>query len=92
MAALEAMATGTPVVLSEGCHLPEIDGIAGVVVPGEPEDTAGALGGLLEDGARRRRLGEGAQAFADDFRREVVMPRMLEMLEGLAGARLSSPA
>jgi glycosyltransferase involved in cell wall biosynthesis len=92
MAALEAMATGTPVVLSEGCHLPEIDGVAGVVVPGEPEDTAAALAALLEDADRRRRLGEGAQAFADDFRREVVMPRMLELLERVAGARLSAPA
>lgn len=88
MAALEAMATGTPVVLSEGCHLPEIDGAAGLVVPGEPDDTAAALLALLTDDARRRALGEGARAFARDFRREVVMPRMLTLLDELAGGRV----
>jgi glycosyltransferase involved in cell wall biosynthesis len=92
MAALEAMATGTPVVLSEGCHLPEIDGIGGVVVRGEPEDTAAALLGLLGDDARRSELGKGAQGFANDFRREVVMPRMLARLEELARTRRAAPA
>ena len=92
MAALEAMATGTPVVLSDGCHLPEIDGVAGIVVPGEPADTAAALLALLTDDARRRALGAGAQAFAHDFRREVVMPRMLALLEELAGARIGAQA
>ena len=88
MAALEAMATGTPVVLSEGCHLPEIDGAAGLVVAGEPDDTAAALLALLTDDARRRALGQGARAFAHDFRREVVMPRMLTLLDELAGGRV----
>ncbi len=87
MAALEAMATGTPVVLSEGCHLPEVDGIAGAVVPGQPADTAAALLALLRDDARRAALGDGARRFARDFRREVVMPRMLAMLEELAPVR-----
>jgi glycosyltransferase involved in cell wall biosynthesis len=87
MAALEAMATGTPVVLSEGCHLPEIDGVAGAVVPGQPADTAAALLALLGDSERRTALAEGARRFAHDFRREVVMPRMLEKLEGLAAVR-----
>jgi glycosyltransferase involved in cell wall biosynthesis len=90
MAALEAMATGTPVVLSDGCHLPEIDGRAGLVVAGEPDDTAAALLSLLEDESRRRALGEGARAFAHEFRRDVVMPRMLAFLEEMAGVR--SPA
>jgi glycosyltransferase involved in cell wall biosynthesis len=87
MAALEAMATGTPVVLSDGCHLPEIDGVGGLVVRGEPSDTAAALLALLTDEPRRRELGQGAQAFAHDFRREVVMPRMLAFLEEMAGVR-----
>lgn len=92
MAALEAMATGTPVVLSEGCHLPEIDGIAGVVVRGEPGDTAAALLGLLADDARRRALGDGARAFANEFRREVVMPQMLARLEAMGAPRRGAPA
>src|SRR4051794_2718178 len=87
MAALEAMAAGTPVVLSHGCHLPEVDGVAGVVVGDDVDEVAGALAGLLEDEERRRALGEGAQAFAHEFRREVVMPRMLAFLEQMAGVR-----
>ncbi len=84
MAALEAMAAGTPVVLSEGCHLPEVHDRAGLVVPGGPEDTAEAIVTLLGDEQRRLALGDGARAFAEEFRREVVMPRMLEYLESIA--------
>ncbi|HSP18323.1 MAG TPA: glycosyltransferase, partial [Myxococcaceae bacterium] len=49
MAALEAMACGTPVLLSRGCHLDEVDGVAGVVVPGQAQEAARALVGLLRD-------------------------------------------
>ena len=84
MAALEAMACGTPVLLSQGCHLDEIDGLAGAVVDGSPEATARALVQLLGDAERRTRLGDGAAEFSGRYRRERVMPRMIEMLEGLA--------
>jgi glycosyltransferase involved in cell wall biosynthesis len=84
MAALEAMATGTAVVLSEGCHLPEVDGTAGLVVPGGAADAAEALTTLLLDDDRRARHAAAARAFAEDFRREVVMPRMLEFLGSIA--------
>jgi glycosyltransferase involved in cell wall biosynthesis len=86
MAALEAMACGTPVVLSEGCHMPEVDQHAGLVVPGDADGAAAALLMILGDDARRRELGDGARAFAHDFRREVVMPQMLELLERLSRA------
>jgi glycosyltransferase involved in cell wall biosynthesis len=89
MAALEAMSCGTPVVLSEGCHMPEVHERAGLVVPGEPADAAAALLALLGDDARRQRLGDGARGFAHEFRREVVMPRMLELLEGLSRAQMT---
>lgn len=84
IAALEAMACGTPVVLSEGCHLPEVDDVAGIVVPGSAEEVAGALVALLGDDARRARLSTGAIAFAAEFRRELVMPRMIGAFERLA--------
>lgn len=84
MAALEAMACGTPVVLSAGCHLPEVHERAGIVVPGSAEEAAAALVELFEDSERRERLGAGALALAHEFRREVVMPRMVGVLEGLA--------
>ena len=67
-AALEAVASGRPVVAGDVGGLPEI------VVPGEtgflvdPEDPAAlaaALEGILDDPARARRLGEAARARAE---------------------------
>jgi glycosyltransferase involved in cell wall biosynthesis len=80
MAALEAMACGTPVVLSAGCHMPEVDGRAGIVVDGRAEEVAAAIAVLLSDSARRLRLGDGARAFAHEFRHDVVMPRVAAAL------------
>jgi glycosyltransferase involved in cell wall biosynthesis len=87
IAALEAMACGTPVVLSAGCHLPEVHDRGGLVVPGSAEEAATALVELLGDDARRARLGAGARTFAAEFRRELVMPRMLAAFEALAEGR-----
>lgn len=84
MAALEAMACGTPVVLSAGCHLAEVHGRGGIVVPGGAQDAAAAIVELLRDHARRATLASGARAFARDFRRDVVMPRMIAALDALA--------
>jgi glycosyltransferase involved in cell wall biosynthesis len=86
MAALEAMACATPVVLSEGCHLSEVHDRGGIVVPGGAQDAADAIVELLGDPARRARLAAGAAVFAHDFRREVVMPQMIAMLEAVAAA------
>jgi glycosyltransferase involved in cell wall biosynthesis len=72
VAAIEAMACGTPVVLSEGCNLPEAHDRAGVVVSGEPAPTAAAIVALLGDGPRRARLAAGALEFADCFRADRV--------------------
>lgn len=82
-AALEAMACGTPVILSRGCHLDEVDGRAGVVVSGEASETAQAIVELLGDEPRRVRLGKGAEAFAAEFHRDRVMPRMIALFEQL---------
>ena len=85
MAALEAMACAVPVVLSEGCHLNEVHDRAGLVVSGTPEDTARAIVELMRDPDRRARMSEAARAFAHDYRREVVMPRMVAEMERIAG-------
>lgn len=87
MSALEAMACGTPVVLSHGCHLDEVDGKAGIAVPGRAEDAAGAIARLLSDDAMRLRLGTGAREFAHRFRREIVMPQMIATLEQISARR-----
>jgi glycosyltransferase involved in cell wall biosynthesis len=63
--ALEAMAAGLPVVVSDQAALPEVVGGAGLVVPAEdPEAWATALGRLLEpeEGARWSIAGSGRVA------------------------------
>lgn len=62
MAALEAMASGIPVILSPGCNLPEADEAdAGLIVEPEVEPLAAALWLMLTDHHRRREMGSHAQ-------------------------------
>jgi alpha-1,6-mannosyltransferase len=55
LAALEALASGTPVVVDAASALPEVIGSAGFAVPGEPESFAGAVEALLEVSRERAR-------------------------------------
>jgi glycosyltransferase involved in cell wall biosynthesis len=84
VAALEAMACGTPVIVSPGCHLPEVDGHAGRVVARDPVAVAGAIEAVLADAGGRETMGANARAFAGRFRREVAMPQMIERFSSLA--------
>lgn len=84
MAALEAMAMGTPVVLSEACHFQEVDGRGGIVVAGDAAGAAAALERMFADDDLRAALGQGARELAAEYRREVVMPEMVRTLERLA--------
>jgi glycosyltransferase involved in cell wall biosynthesis len=55
--AVEHMASGTPLVASRAGALPEVTGDAALLVtPGDPEELAAALRGLLDDDAERARL------------------------------------
>jgi glycosyltransferase involved in cell wall biosynthesis len=57
MPAIEAMACGTPVVVSERGALPEVVGECGVYVnPDDPASIADGIGRLLEDSALREQL------------------------------------
>jgi glycosyltransferase involved in cell wall biosynthesis len=57
--ALEAMACGTPVVVSDRPSLPEIVGEAGLLVdPDDPDSIAQALARVLTDGALRTQMRE----------------------------------
>ena len=87
MAALETLACGTPMVLSEGCHMPDADDVAAIVCDGSPRAAADAIARIAGDPALRARLSAGAAGFARGYRREVVMPQMIDALERLAGGR-----
>ncbi len=90
IAPLEALACGTPVVLSPGCELPEVDGVAGIVCDGTAAGAADALLELLRDPERARRLGEAGQTFAAAYRRETVVPELVALLERVAASSSSA--
>jgi alpha-1,6-mannosyltransferase len=62
LAALEALASGTPVVVNEASALPEVIGEAGIAAPGEPAAFAGAVRELLARPEAARRTAARARA------------------------------
>jgi glycosyltransferase involved in cell wall biosynthesis len=62
---VEAMACGTPLVVSRAGAIPEVVGedgaCADLVAPGDAEELAQALGALLDDPGRRHRMGEAGR-------------------------------
>lgn len=76
MVALEAMALGKPVVASRVGGLPEAveDGVTGLLVePGDPSALAAAIGALLDDPDRARKMGEAGRARVE---RDFTLERM----------------
>ena len=65
---VEAMACGTPLVVSRAGAIPEVVGpdgeCADLVTPGDVEGLAHALGALLDDPARRARMGAAGRVRA----------------------------
>ena len=86
LAALEALASGTPVVVSRSSALAEIvrpRGVVkacGAVVADDPAAFAGAVGGLLAVEEAKRRA--AARARAEDFTWPVAVEGMLAALDG----------
>jgi glycosyltransferase involved in cell wall biosynthesis len=64
---LEAMACGAPVLTTNRLSLPEVGGDAVAYTEPDPASIAQALGALLDDPERRRRLGEAGHARAHEF-------------------------
>ena len=70
LAAIEAIASGTPIVASAVGALPEVVGAAGLLVePGDPERLAVALTAIASDDALHRRLSSVARSRGTASRR-----------------------
>lgn len=66
--AAEAMASGTPVIVTDGGALPEVVGEAGVIVPkGDAVALANAISDLLDDPARQAELSQAGITRAADL-------------------------
>lgn len=80
MAVLEALASGTAVLLSPGCHFPEVERAgAGVVAAADPAAIATALSGLLPDRDRLRRMGQAGLALVSrDYTWDRIAGRLAE--------------
>lgn len=92
LVALEAMACGLAVVVTDDGALPWLAGDAGVVVPrGRPGRLAEAITELLADGKRRERLGRRARNRARQFSRERMGDGLCSLVDRVAGARGSTP-
>jgi glycosyltransferase involved in cell wall biosynthesis len=84
--ALEAMASGIPLVASRNGGLSEIvdDGSTGVLVdPGDSDQLSHAMATLLQDEPLRRRMGESARKRAVSFMASSVIDRLEEIYQQL---------
>jgi glycosyltransferase involved in cell wall biosynthesis len=89
---LEAMAASVPVVATRVGGIPEavLDGETGLLIPAppDPDDLAGALARLLDDGKLRRRLGAGGRArYEAEFTVAVWVERLRAVYESALSYR-----
>lgn len=85
--ALEAMASGLPVIITRQCHFPEVaDARAGLVIEPEVNQLAAALEKLLNEPTLRQEMGSnGRRLVAEKFTWDKVADQMIEMYEEVLG-------
>jgi glycosyltransferase involved in cell wall biosynthesis len=94
MAVLEALASRTAVLLSPGCHFPEVESEgAGLIADSSPSALASALAKLLADKERLAKMGRaGANLVASRYGIDRMVQLTLDTYEeGLARFRRSRP-
>jgi len=85
---LEAMACGTPVIVSNAASLPEVVGDGGVLVdPREPQAWAEAMVGMLTNPQRREEFSAKAAAQAQKFSWRNTARETLEVYQQVAAKR-----
>jgi len=84
LAALEAMASGLPVVAIRASGVEEavIDGVSGLLVPEEPAAFAAAVDLVLSDPDLARKLGAGGREAADGFAEQTLAARLVQAYRG----------
>lgn len=89
VAVLEAMACGTPVVISPECHFPEVGSHgAGIVVPLDAGALADALAGILVNPPTRMAMGTSARNLVRDrYAWDRVVEQMNVVYEIAVGAK-----
>lgn len=91
---LECMATGTPVVATDVGGLPEVvehERTGLLVPPRDPGALAAAIGDLLADPARGRRLAAAASARTEAFTIDAVTARFADLYEQLVADAAPRP-
>lgn len=91
MAVLEAMASRTAVMLSPGCHFPEVEAAgAGLISEADPDSLANALAELVSDRHRLDEMGAAAFRFVSECYTWDRIADLLEeaYVEGLGRARV----
>jgi glycosyltransferase involved in cell wall biosynthesis len=90
--AVEAMACGIPLIVSDGGALPEVAGEGGVVVPaGDAEALATAIKALLDDPGARAALGERArERGVNEFSWDVCAARLVRYYRGAMAGHSSN--
>jgi glycosyltransferase involved in cell wall biosynthesis len=91
---LECMATGTPVVAADVGGLPEVvehERTGLLVPPRDPGALAAAIGDLLADPRRGRRLAAAASARTEAFAIDAVTARFADLYEQLVAGAASRP-
>jgi glycosyltransferase involved in cell wall biosynthesis len=77
MAITESLGCGTPVVISDQCHFPEVASVgAGHVTPLDAHRVGDALLDVLSDAARARSMGEKGRAMIE---RDYTWPRIAQL-------------